>query len=83
MLRTRIYVHESIAEKYLEGLKARVEGFAASLGAGPFEMSTMSSLLFHSRQKETVMRFFEQRGSGYRWEYLGEFGVFCGADDFL
>ena len=55
----------------------------ASLGADPFEMSTMSSPLFHSRQKETVMRFLEQRGSGYRWEYLGEFGVFCGADDFL
>ena len=53
VLGTRIYVHESIADKYLEGLKARVEGYAALLGADPFEMSTMSSPLFHSRQKET------------------------------
>jgi len=60
VLATRIYVHESIAEKYLEGLKARVEGYAASLGADPFEMSTMSSPLFRSRQKGTVMRFLER-----------------------
>ena len=38
-----------------------MEGFAASLGADSFEMSTMSSPLFHSRQKETAMRFLEQR----------------------
>ena len=60
VLGMRIYMHESIGEKYLEGLKTRVEGYAASLGADPFEMSTMSSPLFRSRQKEAVMRFLEQ-----------------------
>ena len=60
VLGARIYVRESVTEKYLEGLKARVEGYAASLGVDLFEMSMMPSPLFHSRQKGAVMRFLEQ-----------------------
>lgn len=60
VLGTRIYVQEPIVDAYLVGLKKAVEGYASSLGSDPFSMSTMSSPLYHTRQKESVMRSLEQ-----------------------
>jgi aldehyde dehydrogenase (NAD+) len=57
VLGTRIYVHESIAEQFLAGLKAAVEGYGATLGANPQDPTTMSSPLYHQRQKDSVMKF--------------------------
>jgi len=60
VLGTRIYVHESIADMYLAGLKAAVEGYGSTLGADPQNPTTMSSPLYHQRQKDTVMKFIDQ-----------------------
>ncbi|KAI9744899.1 MAG: hypothetical protein M1818_001824 [Claussenomyces sp. TS43310] len=60
VLGTRVYVHESIAEKFVAGLKMRVEGYASTLGSDPHEMTTMSSPMYHERQKTTVMGHIEQ-----------------------
>lgn len=60
ILGTRIYVQEAVTEKFIEGLKARVEGYGSTLGADPFEMTTMSGPMYHHRQKETVMASIEQ-----------------------
>ncbi|OCK75160.1 aldehyde dehydrogenase [Lepidopterella palustris CBS 459.81] len=60
VLGTRIYVQRGIADEFVQKLKGGVEGFAQTLGADPFEPTTMSSPLFHHRQKETVMAFLEQ-----------------------
>ena len=60
ILGTRIYVHESISERFIAGLKARVEDYASTLGADPMDATTMSSPMYHERQRDTVMRFIEQ-----------------------
>lgn len=60
ILGTRIYVQESISEKFLEALKGRVEGYGSTLGADPLAMTTMSSPMYHHRQKESVMKAIEQ-----------------------
>jgi aldehyde dehydrogenase (NAD+) len=60
ILGTRIYVQRAVADEFVQKLKGAVEGFAKTLGADPFEPATMSSPLFHHRQKEVVMAFLEQ-----------------------
>lgn len=60
ILGTRIYVHESIAETFVAGLKAVVEGYGSTLGADPQDPTTMSSPMYHQRQKDTVMKFITQ-----------------------
>lgn len=60
ILGTRIYVQEGVASQVLQMMKERVEQFASTLGCDPSQMSTMSSPLFHRRQKEAVMKFLEQ-----------------------
>jgi len=60
VLGTRIYVQRGVADEFVQKLKGGVEYFAQSLGADPFNMTTMSSPLFHHRQKETVMAFLEK-----------------------
>jgi len=60
VLGTRIYVHEDIAQAYLARLKAIVEHHASTLGSDPFAMTTMSSPLYHSRQKEIVLGYLEK-----------------------
>lgn len=57
---TRIYVHESVAERYIEGLKEVLVAYTANLGSDPYDKTTWSCPLFNRRQKETVKRFLEQ-----------------------
>jgi aldehyde dehydrogenase (NAD+) len=57
---TRIYVHESVADAYIEGLKGVIAAYTANLGSDPYDRTTWSCPLFNSRQKATVARFIEQ-----------------------
>jgi aldehyde dehydrogenase (NAD+) len=56
---TRLYVHEKIAESFMQALKGAVEGLAATLGADPYDNSTMSSPMFHAAQKNRVLAYIE------------------------
>jgi len=56
---TRIYVHEKIAEPFMQAMKAAVEGVAATLGADPNDPSTMSCPMFHAAQKNRVLAYIE------------------------
>ncbi|KAM5352588.1 hypothetical protein ACJ41O_005310 [Fusarium nematophilum] len=58
-LPTRLYVHESIADEFVANLKAMVEEHGKSLGGDPTLASTRSSPLYHHRQKEVVLSYFE------------------------
>jgi aldehyde dehydrogenase (NAD+) len=60
ILGTRVYVQEGIAEEFLKALTARVEGYGQTLGADPMDMSTMSSPLYHRRQRDSVLKSIEQ-----------------------
>jgi aldehyde dehydrogenase (NAD+) len=58
-LPTRLYVHESIAEEFIEKVKDMVEGHAKTLGGDPTAASTYSSPLYHHRQKDVVLSYIE------------------------
>ncbi|RSL77593.1 hypothetical protein CEP51_008941 [Fusarium floridanum] len=58
-LPTRLYVHESIAEEFIERVKAMVEGHAKTLGGDPVAPNTYSSPLYHHRQKDVVLSYIE------------------------
>lgn len=60
ILGTRIYVHKYSAKEFVEGLKTTVEGYVSTLGADPQDKTTMSSPIYHSGQKETVMKYIAQ-----------------------
>jgi len=60
VLGTRIYVQEGIAQKFVDMFTQYAQRAAATLGSDPFAETTMTSPLFHHRQKETVMGLIEQ-----------------------
>ena len=56
---TRIFVHEDIAEKFTEGLKARFEMFKGTMG-DPLAKETFLGPLADKAQTERVQAFFDQ-----------------------
>lgn len=60
ILATRIYVHESLAEKFVQGIKANLEGYASNLGKDPLDKQTVSSPLAHKGQLKRVLEFLEK-----------------------
>ena len=58
-LGTRLYLHESIADEFLEKLLAVVKGAASQLGADPFAPGTMTSPLYHHAQRKVVLEYIE------------------------
>jgi aldehyde dehydrogenase (NAD+) len=55
---TRTFIHESIAPKFIEQLKARFEGFSQTMGS-PLDSKTFLGPLVDSKQFERVMEFIE------------------------
>ncbi|KAF2183863.1 aldehyde dehydrogenase [Zopfia rhizophila CBS 207.26] len=55
---SRLFVHSSIAEKFIEGLKARFEGAQGIMG-DPSEPNTMLGPLADTKQLERVLGFIE------------------------
>lgn len=58
-LGTRLYLHEDIADAFLEKLVAYVKGAAGQLGTDPLAAGNISSPLYHHAQKKTVLDFIE------------------------
>lgn len=56
---TRIFVHEEIAEKFMEGLKVRFEMFKGTMG-DPLAKETFLGPLADKAQTERVQAFFDQ-----------------------
>jgi aldehyde dehydrogenase (NAD+) len=56
---TRVFVHEDIAEKFTEGLKARFEMFKGTMG-DPLAEETFLGPLADKAQTERVQAFFDQ-----------------------
>ncbi|KAF4556646.1 Aldehyde dehydrogenase-like protein 6 [Elsinoe fawcettii] len=57
---SRVYVHEAIADKFVQGLKVAYEQMAGTLGADPLNKDTMTSPIFHHRQFQSVLDFLEK-----------------------
>ncbi|KAG8162806.1 hypothetical protein KVR01_007284 [Diaporthe batatas] len=57
---SRIYVHEAVADKFVQGLKVAYEQMAATLGSDPLNKDTSTSPIFHHRQFQTVLNFLEK-----------------------
>jgi len=55
---SRLFVHSSIAEKFIEGLRVRFLGAQGALG-DPSEPTTMMGPLADSKQLDNVLRFIE------------------------
>jgi aldehyde dehydrogenase (NAD+) len=60
VLGTRIFVHETVVDEYVTKLKAKLEYHRSILGSEPFDKKTISSPLYHHRQRDTVVSFLEQ-----------------------
>jgi aldehyde dehydrogenase (NAD+) len=60
VLGTRIFVHEAVVDEYVTKLKAKLEYHRSTLGSDPFDKKTISSPLYHHRQRDTVVSFLEQ-----------------------
>lgn len=58
-LGTRLYLHDSIADAFLEKLVAYVKGAAGQLGTDPMTPGNISSPLYHHAQKQAVLDFVE------------------------
>lgn len=58
-LGTRLYLHDSIADEFIEKLVAYVKGAAGQLGADPMTPGNISSPLYHHAQKQTVLDYIE------------------------
>lgn len=58
-LRTRAYLHKSIAEEIIARVRALIEEHAATLGSDPFQRGTFSSPLYNHQQKKTVLSYIE------------------------
>ncbi|RFU30917.1 hypothetical protein B7463_g5432, partial [Scytalidium lignicola] len=58
VLGMRMYVHTSLAEKFVEGLKARYEAHATTITDA--EANPFASPLYHHRQFESVLSFIER-----------------------
>lgn len=58
-LGTRLYIHDSIADAFIEKLVAYVKGAAGQLGADPMTPGNISSPLYHHAQRQTVLDFIE------------------------
>ena len=56
---TRLYLHEDIADSFLEKLVAYVKAAAGQLGTDPFTPGNISSPLYHHAQKQIVLDFIE------------------------
>jgi aldehyde dehydrogenase (NAD+) len=56
---TRVFVHEDIADKFIEGLKARFEMFKGTMG-DPLKKETFLGPLADKAQSERVQAFFDQ-----------------------
>ena len=57
VLGTRIYVHEKVADEFLEKMKKKLQNHRNNLQADPWSEDTISSPLYHHRQKESVLDF--------------------------
>jgi aldehyde dehydrogenase (NAD+) len=60
ILGTRVYVHESLADRYLEGMKQILESSKASLGKSPLDQNTTAAPLAHVGQLNRVLAFLEK-----------------------
>jgi len=56
---SRTFVQESIADKFIEGLKAQYEGAGAAMGADPMKLDTALGPLADKSQFDRVMSFIE------------------------
>ncbi|TVY92217.1 Aldehyde dehydrogenase, cytosolic [Lachnellula willkommii] len=57
---SRVYAHESIADKLIDGIKARVEEIGATIGSDPQSMSTIFGPVVDRDQYERVHQFIEE-----------------------
>ncbi|OCK79497.1 aldehyde dehydrogenase [Lepidopterella palustris CBS 459.81] len=62
VLGTRIFVHEDVVDEYVTKLKVKLEHYRSTLGADPFDKNTISSPLYHHRQRDIVVSFLDQGG---------------------
>ncbi|KAJ0418879.1 Aldehyde/histidinol dehydrogenase [Aspergillus carlsbadensis] len=60
VLGMRMYVHESLAEAFVQGLKVAYEMHASTLGGDPHSLTTMSSPVYHHHQRDIVLGFLEK-----------------------
>jgi aldehyde dehydrogenase (NAD+) len=58
-LGTRLYLHHSIANRFVEKLVARIQEHCAGLGGHPLSPHTHSSPLYHHEQKYSVSKSLE------------------------
>ena len=60
ILGTRVYVHESLADRYLQGMKKNLESSKATLGMSPLDQETTAAPLAHVGQLNRVLAFLEK-----------------------
>ncbi|EXJ72569.1 uncharacterized protein A1O5_03715 [Cladophialophora psammophila CBS 110553] len=59
ILGTRVYVHESLAEDFVAGMKAKMDKYCETLGNNPLDITTASMPLAHRAQLQRVLDFLE------------------------
>ncbi|KAI9743691.1 MAG: hypothetical protein M1818_003007 [Claussenomyces sp. TS43310] len=77
---SRVYVHESVADKLIEGISHRFEQIASTLGSDPQDLSTGFGPVVDKDQFERVHQFIEKGKSeaelvtgGYRYKGEGNY----------
>jgi aldehyde dehydrogenase (NAD+) len=77
---SRVYVHESIADKVIAGVKSEFERIASEMGKDPQDYSTSFAPVVNSSQKETIHQFIESGKKqaelvtgGYRYNGAGNY----------
>jgi len=56
---SRVFVHESIADKFLEGLKDIFDKASQGLGASPLEVTTSMGPVVDQKQFDRIMTYIE------------------------
>lgn len=59
ILATRVYVHASIVDNFVQRMRAQLEAHAKTLGKGPLDSGTVSAPLAHHGQLARVLNFLE------------------------